>query len=219
MVKNIIFDFGGVVVHLDPPEAIRRFESMGITDARQQMDIFGQTGVFGQVEKGEISAEEFCSRLALEAQQKGGKFLGKKHPVFTFAEAQWGWMGYMKSVPRKNLDTLLQLKKRYNLFLLSNLNPFLQQWAESTDFSGDGHGLAHYIPSLYYSFQLHDYKPAPSIFNKLLKSAGIRAEESLFIDDSPRNIKGCEAVGIRGMLVEKDEDWTDRLLDFLNQEQ
>ena len=62
MIKNIIFDFGGVIVHLDPPEAVRRFESLGITDARRQLDIFGQTGIFGDVEKGLITADGLLPR-------------------------------------------------------------------------------------------------------------------------------------------------------------
>lgn len=211
MVKNIIFDFGGVIVHLEPDEAVRRFEALGITDARRQLDIFGQTGIFGDVEKGLLTADEFCHRLALEAQAKGGKFKGVDNPVFTFQEAQWAWMGYMKHVPKKNLDTLLHLRQTYNLYLLSNLNPFIQAWAESTEFSGDGHPLNHYLHQLFYSFQLKDYKPAPSIFQNMLAVAGLTANECLFLDDSERNIRGCEAVGIHGLLVEKDEDWTEKL--------
>ena len=216
MVKNIIFDFGGVVIHLQPDEAMRRFEALGITDARQQMSIFGQTGIFGQVEKGEITTDEFCRLLALEAQQKGGKFPGADNPSYTYEEAKWAWMGYVKAVPQKNLEALLRLQKQYDLYLLSNLNPFLQQWAESDAFSGDGHGLRHYIPYLYYSFQLRDYKPAPSMFRRMLDAAGLRAEDCVFVDDSPRNIEGCEAVGMRGLLVGKDEDWIAPLDDLLN---
>ena len=216
MVKNIIFDFGGVVIHLQPDEAMRRFEALGITDARQQMSIFGQTGIFGQVEKGEITTDEFCRLLALEAQQKGGKFNGVDNPSYTYEEAKWAWMGYVKAVPRQNLDALLRLQQHYRLYLLSNLNPFLQQWAESESFSGDGHGLRHYIPYLYYSFQLRDYKPALSMFRRMLDAAGLRAEDCVFIDDSPRNIEGCESVGMRGLLVGKDEDWIAPLDDLLN---
>lgn len=218
MVKNIVFDFGGVIVHLNPEEAFRRFIQLGITDARQQMDIFGQSGIFKEVETGVITAEEFCRKLAIEAKQKGGKFTGEDNPTFTFEEAQWAWLGYIKAVPRKNLDNLLKLKRKYNLYLLSNLNPFMQQWCESTDFSGDGHGLDYYIPNRYYSFQLHDYKPAPSIFEKMVRFAGINANECVFLDDSPRNVAGSEAVGMKGLIVGKDEDWTDRLADFLNDE-
>ncbi len=216
MIKNIIFDFGGVIVHLDPPEAVRRFESLGITDARRQLDIFGQTGIFGDVEKGLITADEFCRALAKESQEKSGRFAGEENPTFTFEEAQWAWMGYMKHVPRKNLDNLLQLKQHYRLYLLSNLNPFIQSWAESPEFSGDGHGLNYYLHECYYSFQLKDYKPAPSIFQKMLDAAGLKACECLFLDDSERNIRGCEAVGMQGLLVEKDEDWTAKLNIKLN---
>ena len=211
MVKNIIFDFGGVIVHLNPEEAIRRFISLGITDARQQLNIFGQAGIFGEVEKGIITDSEFCKKLALEAQQKGGKFQNESNPSFSFEEAQWAWLGYVNSVPKKNLETLLILKEKYNLYLLSNLNPFIQQWAESREFSGDGHGLGCYIPNMYYSFQLHDYKPSPSIFRKMLSQAGLNAEDCLFLDDSISNINGCETVGIKGLLVGKNEDWTDKL--------
>ena len=216
MVKNIIFDFGGVVIHLQPDEAMRRFEALGITDARQQMSIFGQTGIFGQVEKGEITTDEFCRLLALEAQQKGGKFSGVDNPSYTYEEAKWAWMGYVKAVPRQNLDALLHLQQHYRLYLLSNLNPFLQQWAESESFSGDGYGLRHYIPYLYYSFQFRDYKPAPSMFRRMLDAAGLCAEDCVFVDDSPRNIEGCEAVGMRGLLVGKDEDWIAPLDDLLS---
>ena len=194
---------------------MRRFETLGITDARQQMNIFGQTGIFGQVEKGEITTDEFCRLLALEAQQKGGKFVGVDNPSYSYEEARWAWMGYVKAVPRKNLDALLRLQQHYRLYLLSNLNPFLQQWAESDAFSGDGHGLRHYIPYLYYSFQLRDYKPAPSMFHRMMDAAGLRAEECVFVDDSPRNIEGCQAVGMRGLLVGKDEDWIGPLEELL----
>lgn len=217
MVKNIVFDFGGVIVHLDPEEAIQRFMSLGITDARRQLDIFGQTGIFGKVETGAITADEFCRRLAFEAQQKGGKFEGQADPAFTFEQAQWAWLGYIKSVPEKNLENLLRLQRNYNLVLLSNLNPFIQSWAESDAFSGDGHGLSFYIHHRFYSFQLHDYKPAPSIFNKMLDAARLKADECLFLDDSQRNIEGCETVGMHGLLVEKDEDWTDKLEERLRQ--
>ena len=211
MVKNIIFDFGGVIVHLDPSEAVRRFESLGISDASRQLDIFGQTGIFGAVETGEISAHEFCRQLALQAKEKSGRFANNPHPCFSFEQAQWAWMGYIKEVPQKNLDSLLRLRQSYKLYILSNLNPFIQSWAESTDFSGDGHPLGYYLDGIYYSFQLHDYKPAPSIYEKMMAQAGLKPNECLFLDDSIRNVSGCEAAGMHGLLVEKDEDWTTKL--------
>jgi len=54
------------------------------------------------------------------------------------------------------------------------------------------------------------------MFRRMLDAAGLRAEDCVFVDDSPRNIEGCEAVGMRGLLVGKDEDWIAPLDDLLN---
>ena len=41
-------------------------------------------------------------------------------------------------------------------------------------------------------------KPEPAIFELLAKRNGIDLSDSLFIDDSMKNVKGCEAVGMKG---------------------
>lgn len=215
VIKNIIFDFGGVVIHLNPNEALKRFESLGITDASKQMNIFGQTGIFLDVENGTIDAKTFCERLALEAQQKSNFFQNIQHPVYSFEKAQWAWLGYVGSVDKVILDELLCLKQKYNICLLSNTNPFMMNWAESEDFSGDGHSINHYFHHLYYSYKMHDYKPAQSIFEKMLIKGNMKADECIFLDDSPSNIKAAENIGIYGLLVKKDEDWRKRLNDEL----
>ncbi len=42
-------------------------------------------------------------------------------------------------------------------------------------------------------------KPFPEIYKLMLSRYNIKAEEAVFIDDSPKNIDGCEQVGIRGI--------------------
>ena len=38
MIKTIIFDMGGVIITLDPNEALRRFAVLGMNDFVKQMD-------------------------------------------------------------------------------------------------------------------------------------------------------------------------------------
>lgn len=212
MVKNIIFDFGGVILTLDPEKALKRFIELGITDAREQMNIYGQTGIFLELENGSISADEFRHRLAKEAQEKAGFFAGEDNPSYSHERALWAWQGYIGDVPQKNLDCLLRLREKdFNVCLLSNTNPFLMGWAATNEFSRDGHPIQHYFDHLYYSYQMNDYKPALSIFRKMLDQGKMKADECLFLDDSPRNIAAAEQVGIRGMLIGKGEDWVERL--------
>ncbi len=215
MIKNLIFDLGGVVITLSPEEAYRRFEQLGISDARQQMGVYGQTGIFREVETGVIDADEFCRKLAEQAKEKSGMFAGEENPKYSFEQAQWGWLGYVKEVPLERLNNLLKLKEKYNVYLLSNTNPLLMAWARSNDFSGDGHSIDHYFHHLFCSYQLQDYKPSESIYRKVLEQAGIKAEESVFVDDGEKNIIAAEAVGIKGLLVPEDEDWMESLLKII----
>lgn len=216
MIKNIIFDLGGVVIPLTPEVAWDRFESLGIKDTRQRMGLYGQTGIFLEVENGTIDALTFQRKLALLAQQQSGIFTDN-NPMVSFEKTQWAWKGYVESIDIKRLNNLRQLKQDYNVILLSNTNPFIVAWAESKDFSGDGHPINHYFHQTFYSCQMKDYKPSPTIFQKMISQAKIRPEESLFLDDGPKNIEAAESLGIHGLLVEKNQDWMEPLLHKLQE--
>ena len=47
MVKNIVFDLGGVIMTLSQDQAIERFEGLGLKDARQRLNAYTQSGIFG----------------------------------------------------------------------------------------------------------------------------------------------------------------------------
>ena len=47
IIRNIAFDLGGVVLALSYEQAVRRFEELGLSDARQRLDAFEQKGVIG----------------------------------------------------------------------------------------------------------------------------------------------------------------------------
>ena len=63
-IKTIIFDFGGVIITLDQPQAIRRFQEIGLKDADQRLDAYTQGGIFGDLERGTIDAETFRVELS-----------------------------------------------------------------------------------------------------------------------------------------------------------
>ena len=217
MIKNLIFDLGGVVLPLNPEQAWTRFESLGIKNTRQQMGVYGQTGIFRQLEDGSISEEEFQRALGQQAQEQSNYF-DTSDPCFSYEQCVWAWCGYIDYVPLERLQNLLKLKEKYNVLLLSNTNGFLMSWANSTDFSGDGHPLSYYFHQVYLSYLLKDYKPSLTIYQKVLEQAGIKAEESVFLDDGPKNIEAAEQVGIHGLLVPKNEDWMPNLMALLNEE-
>ena len=115
MIKNILFDLGGVIVTLDPAQAVSRFKEIGLADADSRLDSYTQSGIFGDLEQGRIDAEQFRAGLS--------ELAGRE---VTAEQCLYGWKGYVKEVPRRNLDTLLRLRgEGFRVVLVSNTNPFM----------------------------------------------------------------------------------------------
>ncbi len=206
MIKNIIFDLGGVIMTIDQGEAMRRLKVLGLESAEDFLNPYTQNGIFGDLEEGKITAEEFRSEL--------GKLVGRE---MTFDDCKYFWLGYRKEVPQRNLDFLKVLRaKGYRLILLSNTNPFMMSWALSNEFDGNGKSLEDYFDALYLSFRLKTMKPSQRFFQKVLESECIRPEESLFVDDGRRNVEAAEQLGFHTLCPKNGSDWTGSLLSLLD---
>ena len=196
-IRNIAFDLGGVVVALSYEQAVRRFEAIGLKDARQRLDAFEQKGIFGDLECGRITAEDFRRELSL--------LVGRR---LTMEECSTAWQGYIDHVPKRNLEALLSLRARgFKVCLLSNTNPFIMQWAEK-DFDGEGHPISHFFDALYLSYRCKAMKPRREIFEMMLSGQGSLPEETLFVDDGPRNIEMAASMGMQTLCPPNNEDWT-----------
>lgn len=205
MIKNLIFDLGGVIITLAPEEALRRFKSLGLENAEEQMDAYTQMGIFGQLEEGKISAEAFREELSRQVGRE-----------VTYDECRHAWLGYVKEVPQRNLDALLRLRSEgYRLILLSNTNPFMMSWVRSPEFDGHGHSIDYYMDACYLSYQLGVMKPSTQFFHEVLMAEKIMASESLFIDDGPRNVATASQMGMRTYCPENGADWTSKIYEYL----
>ena len=205
MIKNIIFDLGGVIITISHQEALRRFQRLGLKDAERQLDPYTQNGIFGDLEEGKITAEDFRRELS--------RMVGRE---LTYGECQHAWHGYRADLPQRNLDALKKLKQQhYRLILLSNTNPFMMDWAECEEFDGKGNPIQHYFDALYMSYRVKAMKPSEQFFRHVIDQEQINPEETLFVDDGPRNVAVAESLGIHTFCPKNGEDWTDEIYDYL----
>ncbi|MBR1932659.1 MAG: HAD family phosphatase [Prevotella sp.] len=204
-IRNIIFDLGGVIITLDQEQAIHRFEQLGLKDARQRLDPYTQQGIFGDLEEGKISADDFIRELSL--------LTGRQ---LTFDECRHAWLGYCKELPQRNLDALRRLRSEgYRLVLLSNTNPFMMSWAMSPDFDGQGHSLKDYMDACYTSYTMGVMKPNGEFFHRVLLAEGTAPSQTLFVDDGPRNVAMASQMGIRTFCPQNGADWTNEIYQYL----
>jgi putative hydrolase of the HAD superfamily len=207
VIKTVIFDLGGVIITLDQSQAIQRFKDLGLADAEKRLDPYEQSGIFGDLEEGKITAEDF--------RREFSKLVGYE---VTYEQCEYAWQGYAKALPQRNLDALKRLHEEgYRVLLLSNTNPYMMAWAESDQFDGHGHPVSHYFDACYLSYQLKMMKPSEIIFREVLRREKIFASEALFVDDGPRNVMVASQLGMRTYCPENGADWTERIYDILNE--
>ena len=207
-IKTVLFDLGGVIITLDQSQAIRRFEELGVPDAAQRLDPYRQSGIFGQLEEGLISAEDFRRELS--------KLVGYE---VTTDQCEYAWQGYAKALPQRNLDALRRLHEEgYRVLLLSNTNPFMMAWAESEHFDGHGHPVSYYFDACYLSYQMKMMKPSELIFREVLRREKTFASQVLFVDDGLRNVMVASQLGMRTYCPENGADWTEKIYDYLKEE-
>lgn len=206
MIKTVIFDMGGVIITINHAEAVRRFKALGLKNAEEILNPYCQGGVFGDLEEGKVTEDEY--QKALE------NMVGRK---LSYEEIRDCWLGYVSDVPTNKLTTLRKLKEKgYRVVLLSNTNPYMTSWTDSQDFSGDGHPIRDYFDAMYRSYEVKYMKPDEKFFRYVLSQEKILPENALFIDDGPRNCAAASELGIRTYCPENGADWTEKIGEFLD---
>ena len=204
MIKDIVFDFGGVLTTIDPNVALKRFAALGVENPGEMINSYCQKGAFFALENGDITAEEFCSELSAMCNRE-----------ISLDEAKHAWMGFIVEVHTYLLEHLQSLRGKYRLSVLSNTNPFIQSWACSQEFTKEGKSLKDYFDMLFFSFELNSSKPGHEIYQKMLERGNMVANETLFLDDGDKNIYAAAELGIRTLKVENGGDWRTTLKETL----
>lgn len=196
-IKNLIIDFGGVLIDLDRQRCIENFKRLGLPDVEVVLDIYHQQDFFQKYEKGLITSAEFRDVI----REKIGK------PV-TDAQIDDAWNSFLVSIPAAKLDLLLNLRKDYVVYLLSNTNEIHWQWSCQHAFPYKTFRVENYFEHIYLSYEMNMAKPDAEIFQKVLDDTGIIPAETLFIDDSAANCRAAEALGITTYTPIAGEDWS-----------
>lgn len=205
MIKNIVFDFGGVIAGIDRDKAVQAFIKLGLKDADTRLDKYHQTGIFQDLEEGKLSADEFREKL--------GELCGRK---LTECETRQAWLGFFTEVDVRKLDYMLELRKTYHVHILSNTNPFVMSWARSKEFSSAGKPLDDYCEKLYLSYQIGCTKPERKIFDFMIADSGMLPSETLFVDDGASNIGVGKELGFYTFQPENESDWRGELSELLS---
>jgi len=191
--KNIIFDFGGVIIRIDYNRIPKAFREFGLADFESIYSKFHQSPLFDEFEKGIISVRQFRERI----REVAGVPL-------TDNQIDHAWNAILIDIPKKNLEVLMRLKKNYRTFLLSNTNELHEKgFMEIIKRDYGKNILDEAFEKVYLSHRIQMRKPDVEIFEKVLRENNLVAGETLFVDDSIQHIEGARKAGLQTLFVEK----------------
>ena len=195
-IKNLLIDFGGVLINLDRPRCIENFKKLGLSDADEMLDVYHQQGIFMEQEKGLITASEFRNGR----RDKMGK-------IVTDRQIDTVWNSFLVDIPTSKLDLLLKLREKYVVYLLSNTNEIHWKWACKHAFPYRGFRVEDYFEKIYLSYEMKMVKPDAEIFEAVIDDAGIDPKQTFFIDDSEANCETARTLGMSTYTPQAGEDW------------
>jgi len=194
--KNIIFDFGGVIINIDPMLTVKAFANLSpeLTEEKTMQVI--QDPLFRQFEKGKISENEL--RMGITNMLDINTNLSD----MDFDEA---WDGMILDLPKARLDLIHSLKNDHRLFLLSNTNSIhMRKVSQVVQQTIHKDSINHYFEKAYYSHLIGMRKPDREIFDLVLDENNLNSNETIFLDDFPVNFPGAVEVGITTLEVQED---------------
>ncbi|AZQ63406.1 HAD family phosphatase [Flammeovirga pectinis] len=186
--KAIIFDLGGVLLNLRYENTLDKFSEILEKPVSPFYTQKEQTELFDEYEKGNISSDEF--RLGIK------KIVGDKITTTQIDEA---WNAMLLDLPIERVEMLKELSTKYRIFLLSNTNAIHIDAFETIVNStlGDDFGdFKKLFEKGYYSYEMGDRKPHPSIFETVIAENNLDKSETLFIDDSIQHVEGAKKAGL-----------------------
>ncbi len=186
MIKNIIFDLGGVLVDWNPVDKLRR---MGLPEEEVQ-EIAKNTTFspeWNEVDRSAIAKEQLFAKMLSNVPEKyredAASFLneGVFDAIHSFSYSA---------------DWLKSLKKRgFSLYLLTNYSDWMFDYHYKNEFS-----FTDYVDGMVVSGREKLLKPESAIYECLLKRYGLKAEECVFLDDHAENVEGAKKCGLNGIV-------------------
>ncbi len=200
MIKNLLFDLGGVILNIDRTKAVEALKAIGMRDPGDLLGDYGQKGPFLDIELGKITPEQFHAELQPYFETPvSGEAIDE-----AFCE-------FLRGIPVERLHELENLKKRgFRIYLLSNTNKVMWDRYILTEFKKEGHDINYYFDGVITSFGVKAYKPDRAIFEAAIERLGIKPQETVFFDDSKANLEGAAKLGFK-------TEWVKTDVGFMNQ--
>ena len=204
MIRAIVFDLGGVLIDLDFDSCVRSFrEVLGYERITELLDLSHQKGIYGDMEAGLITADEFRALILRESR-----------PGCVPADVDRAMDGLLIGMDPKKVALLERLAEKYDIYGLSNNNEISTARMHAI-YEENGLNWQKVFKKEFLSCRMKMMKPSRAIFDAAAAEIGFPPAEILFVDDSQKNVDGAVAAGWQAALYVQGTDLGDCIANYL----
>lgn len=188
MIRNIVFDIGNVLTDFRWKDFLRDKgfdEQMIGRIAKASVE----SPLWKEYDRGEMESEELLREFIKQdpqIEEELHRAYDDIHGIVTPRDYAIPWVRELK-------------EKGYGVYYLSNFSD------KAYDECADSLAFIPYTDGGILSFQDKVVKPEPQIYLLLLERFGLKAEECVFLDDTPENIEAAKALGFYGIVFRSRE--------------
>ena len=207
MIKNLIFDFGGILLDLDFKATDDGFKDIFKIQFENRLYPAPYSSILDQYEMGLFSEGSYMHRLQRTVTH-----------VVTERQILDAWNAMLITLPIERLNFVLALREQYKVYLLSNTNHTHIQYLHQVMLPKIGvkEFETKYFDKVYYSHQVKMRKPNHDIYQYVIKDAGIDPAESIFIDDNRDNITAAREVGLHAVWHDPEMEIMEQLKTYIS---
>lgn len=184
-IKVILCDLGNVLVDFNHKRAAERISGFCAKSPLDIYELFFDSGVTVVFEEGKIPPKEFYSQVK--------EMLDLKLSYDSFVPI-WNDIFFLSARNRKVYSLLNKLKAQYHTALLSNINILHYEYLKKN------FPVFDVFHKLFLSYELRLVKPDKLIYQKVISSLGVSAEEIFYVDDRPELIESASSLGVKGFV-------------------
>lgn len=186
-IKNIIFDFGGVVLDIDPQLTINELVNLGFDNFEKLLLPEFTEDIIGKFDRGILTPEVFRRKIKTYLNLD-----------ITDQQLDSAWNALLYDIPGERIKIIEKVKKNYQIILLSNSNEIhYDLYVRDLQLRFGYREFDELFHKAYFSFDLHLLKPNPEIYEFVINQHAFNPGETLFIDDNTENIAAAKKLGLK----------------------
>lgn len=204
MVNVLVFDYGGIIVNIDWKLLRHALSEAGISRWKMFFNKKKIKSLMNKYIDGIEPEEEVMKEM-----------LAMCRPGTTEAQVNYLISTLCGNIPESRLEMLTKLRKKYKVYLLSNINETL--WNECQKrMNALGYTAEDCFDEVFLSYRMRVAKPDSRIFEMLQEKTGLIPEDTLYFDDNAANIATGKRMKYQSVLVKEChlEDYLDIIPDY-----